>query len=241
MLGSPEATQFPLSSRPSSPPSQHLSHSKIIARWCQWPRRHYRSQSREGRRGGCNVCTRRGSGCQEGCDTCKSSPHFNPSQSSLRRHSFLYIWNEVEHHLSGTSIEMKVIVLFFFFWIPVLSRSRAALHPRFYSHLHTHLCLSTRNDEASVAFCIFFLSSTTKPSKQVSFTRRPHIANKANDNTWVTVLHCVTRSSIMINMPFFLFFFKRPCWISLFYIQKFLLRISNWASVVFYNIITLIN
>ena len=91
MLGSPEATQFPLSSRPSSPPSQHLSHSKIIARWCQWPRRHYRSQSREGRRGGCNACTRRGSGCQEGCDTCKSSPHFNPSQSSLRRHSFLYI------------------------------------------------------------------------------------------------------------------------------------------------------
>lgn len=94
--------------------------------------------------------------------------------------SFLYFWNEVEHHLSGTSVEMKVTVLFFF-CVPVLSCSRTTLRLRFYSHLHTHLCLSAPQTETTKRWwrSVFFLSSTTKHSSQVYFTRRPHIANRA--------------------------------------------------------------
>lgn len=94
--------------------------------------------------------------------------------------SFLYFWNEVEHHLSGTSMEMKVTVLFFF-CVPVLSCSRTTLRLRFYSHLHTHLCLSAPQTETTKRWwrSVFFLSSTTKHSSQVYFTRRPHIADRA--------------------------------------------------------------
>lgn len=73
---------------PSSPPSQHLSHSKLQLGGVSGlavitGRNHERGEEVDG-----NVCTRRGSGCRGGCDTCKSRPRFDPSPSCLRRRFF---------------------------------------------------------------------------------------------------------------------------------------------------------
>lgn len=159
-----------LSSRtPSSPPSQHLSHSKLQLGGVSGlavitGRNHERGEEVDG-----NVCTRRGSGCRGGCDTCKSRPRFDPSPSCFET-AFLFFTSEMKWSTTWVGLQWKwKLPSYFFFCVPVLSCSRTTLRLRFYSHLHTHLCLSAPQTETTKRWwrSVFFLSSTNTPHKYI--------------------------------------------------------------------------
>lgn len=152
-------------------------------------------------------------------------------ESELFETAFLFFTSEMKWSTTWVGLQWKwKLPSYFFFCVPVLSCSRTTLRLRFYSHLHTHLCLSAPQTETTKRWwrSVFFLSSTTKHSSQVYFTRRPHIANRA------TTTHESQRCPAWLVPPL--------CRAELlFYIQKLLLRISNGDSIVCYGIITLIN
>lgn len=100
---------------PSSPPSQHLSHSKLQLGGVSGlavitGRNHERGEEVDG-----NVCTRRGSGCRGGCDTCKSRPRFDPSPSCLRRRFFslLLKWSGAPLEWDFNGNESYRLIFFF--------------------------------------------------------------------------------------------------------------------------------
>lgn len=189
---------------PSSPPSQHLSHSKLQLGGVSGlavitGRNHERGEEVDG-----NVCTRRGSGCRGGCDTCKSRPRFDPSPSCFET-AFLFFTSEMKWSTTWVGLQWKwKLPSYFFFAYP----SSLVVEPlcvwdftATYTPTFASLLLRRKRRSAGGVPCFSYRPQTLLTS---IFYPKASYSEQSHDNTWVTVLPCVTRSSIMINMP---------CWI----------------------------